>query len=98
MVDDYSWLRDPNWREVMRDPGRLDPEIRAYLEAENRYTETVLAEHTDLKRALVAEMRARIKEDDSTVPARDGAFAYFMRYRDGGQHPLVCRVPAAGGP
>lgn len=98
LVDDYSWLRDPNWREIMRDPGRLDPEIRAYLEAENRYTETVLAEHTDLKRALVAEMRARIKEDDSTVPARDGAFAYFVRYRDGGQHPLVCRVPAAGGP
>jgi oligopeptidase B len=33
LVDDYAWLRDPNWREVMRDPGRLDPAIRSYLEA-----------------------------------------------------------------
>jgi oligopeptidase B len=97
VVDDYAWLRDPNWRDVMRDPGRLDPEICSYLEAENRYAEVALAEHADLKRALVAEMRARIKEDDSTVPARDGQFAYFVRYRDGGQHPLVCRLPATGG-
>ena len=97
VVDDYGWLRDPNWRDVMRDPGRLDTEIRAYLEAENRYAEAALAGLADLKRALVAEMRARIKEDDSTVPARDGLFAYFVRYREGGQHPLVCRLPVIRG-
>lgn len=97
LTDEYAWLRDPNWREVMRDPGRLSPEIRAYLEAENAYAETNLAPLDDLKRKLVAEMRGRIKEDDSTVPARDGAFAYFLRYREGGQHPLLCREPAAGG-
>ncbi len=97
LVDDYAWLRDPNWRDVMRDPARLDQKIRSYLEAENRHAVAALAELADLKRSLVAEMRGRIKEDDSTVPARDGSFAYFMRYRDGGQHPLVCRLPAAGG-
>jgi oligopeptidase B len=42
-------------------------------------------------------MRGRIKEDDSTVPARDGPFAYYVRYRDGGQHPLLCRRPSDGG-
>ena len=47
---------------------------------------------------LVAEMRGRIKEDDSSVPQPDGAFAYFTRYREGGQHPLVCRQPRDGGP
>ncbi|HAC57794.1 MAG TPA: hypothetical protein DCF73_05505, partial [Rhodobiaceae bacterium] len=36
-VDDYAWLRDENWREVMRDPEVLDKDIRAYLEAENAY-------------------------------------------------------------
>jgi oligopeptidase B len=97
LVDDYAWLRDPNWREVMRDPGKLDPEIRRYLEAENAYAETNLAPLEDLKRALVSEMRGRIKEDDSTVPARDGPYAYFVRYREGGQHPLLCREPAQGG-
>jgi oligopeptidase B len=97
LVDDYAWLRDPNWREVMRDPGRLDPAIRSYLEAENRYAESRLAPLDELKRKLVAEMRGRIKEDDSTVPARDGPFAYYVRYRDGGQHPLLCRRPSDGG-
>lgn len=97
LTDDYAWLRADNWREVMRDPSALDAEIRAYLEAENAHAEAWLAPLAELKRALVAEMRGRIKEDDSTVPARDGPFAYFVRYREGGQHPLICRQPAAGG-
>lgn len=97
LVDDYAWLRDPNWREVMREPARLDPDIRAHLEGETRHAEAYFAEFAEFRRNLVAEMRARIKEDDSTVPARDGPFAYFVRYRDGGQHPLLCRMASAGG-
>ncbi|HXL67585.1 MAG TPA: S9 family peptidase [Xanthobacteraceae bacterium] len=97
LIDEYAWLRDPNWREVMRDPAKLDPAIRTYLEAENKYAEAGFAPYESLKRGLVAEMRARIKEDDSTVPAKDGDFTYFVRFRDGGQHPLFCRAPARGG-
>jgi oligopeptidase B len=97
LVDDYAWLRAANWREVMRDPSALDPEIRAYLAAENRYAEGAFKKTAALRKRLIAEMRGRIKEDDSTVPMRDGRFAYFMRYREGGQHPLMYRVPAAGG-
>jgi oligopeptidase B len=41
-------------------------------------------------------MKGRIKEDDASVPSPDGAFAYYLRYREGGQHPLVCRKPRAG--
>jgi len=98
LADDYAWLRDPNWRDVMRDPGKLDPEIRAFLDGENAYAKASLAPFDDLKQALIAEMRGRIKEDDSSVPSRDGPYAYSMRYRDGGQHPLLCRTPASGGP
>jgi oligopeptidase B len=98
LADDYAWLRDTNWREVMRDPAKLRPDIRAYLEAENNYVEAEFAPFDDLKRALVAEMRGRIKEDDSSVPSRDGPYAYSMRYREGGQHPLLCRTPSGGGP
>jgi oligopeptidase B len=98
LADDYAWLRDANWREVMRDPAKLDPQIRAYLEAENNYVEAAFAPSDGLKRALVAEMRGRIKEDDSSVPSRDGSYAYSMRYREGGQHPLLCRIPSGGGP
>jgi oligopeptidase B len=96
-VDDYAWLRAANWQEVMRDPAVLDPDIRAYLQAENAYTEAVMAGTEPLQAALFAEMKGRIKEDDSSVPAPDGAFAYYARFVTGGQHPLFCRVPVHGG-
>ncbi len=97
LVDDYAWLRDPNWREVVRNPKLLDRKIRAYLEAENRYSKAAFAKTAKLQKKLIAEMRGRVKEDDSTVPSRDGEYSYFTRYREGGQHPLVCRLPVKGG-
>src|SRR5712691_245683 len=97
LVDDFAWLRAANWQEVMRDPGKLDPEIRAYLAAENAYADRALADTTALQAALFAEMKGRIKEDDSTVPAADGRYAYYFRYREGGQHPVICRQDRQGG-
>jgi oligopeptidase B len=97
--DPYAWLRAENWQAVMRDPTLLAPDIRAHLEAENAYTEAKLAATRPLQEALFAEMKGRIKEDDSTVPSPDGPYAYFSRYVPGGQYPLVCRRrrPAEGG-
>src|SRR5215471_7374779 len=97
LTDDYAWLKDARWQEVLRDPALLDPDIRAYLEAENRHAEAVLGPTAALQKTLVAEMRGRIKEDDSSVPQTDGPFAYLSRYRDGGQHPLIGRTPRDSG-
>lgn len=97
VADDYAWLKDENWQAVLKNPALLDPDIRAYLEAENAYTETVLGQTAELQAKLVAEMRGRIKEDDSSVPAPDGPFAYFRKYREGGQHELIGRQPRDGG-
>jgi oligopeptidase B len=97
LTDDYSWLKAPNWQAVMRDPSELDPAIRAYLEAENAHADAVMAGTRALQDALFAEMKGRIKEDDASVPAPDGPYAYFRRYRQGGQHPVVCRMPRDGG-
>jgi oligopeptidase B len=96
--DDYAWLKDENWQEVLRDPSLLDADIRSYLEAENAYAERLLGHTAPLQKTLVAEMRGRIKEDDSSVPSPDGPFAYFRRYREGGQHELFARMPRNGGP
>jgi oligopeptidase B len=96
-VDDYAWLRAANWQAVMRDPAVLDSEIRAHLEAENAYTKAVMADTEALQERLFAEMKGRIKEDDASVPAPDGAFAYYTRYVTGAQHPLFCRKASAGG-
>ncbi|MTH97307.1 S9 family peptidase [Roseibium sp. RKSG952] len=96
-TDSYSWLRADNWQDVMRDPDVLDADIRTYLEAENAYQEAVMAPTRELQDQLFAEMRGRIKEDDSSVPSPDGPYAYGLKYVTGGQHPLFTRTPREGG-
>lgn len=96
-IDDYAWLRADNWQEVMRDPARLDPAIRAHLEAENAWAAQALHGTEHLQEELFTEMRGRIREDDSSVPAPDGPYAYATRYVAGGQHPLIVRTPRDGG-
>ena len=97
ITDDYAWLKDANWQEVLRNPSLLDPGIRAYLEAENAYAEERLGPTQALQKMLVAEMRGRIKEDDSGVPTPDGPFAYLWKFREGGQHQQIGRMPRGGG-
>ncbi|HEX5957430.1 MAG TPA: S9 family peptidase [Hyphomicrobiaceae bacterium] len=97
LVDEYAWLRADNWQEVMRDPGVLDQQIRAYLEAENAYAQAALADTQDLQAELFAEMKARIKEDDASVPTPDGGFEYYSSYATGGQYARLCRRPRNGG-
>lgn len=95
-TDAYSWLKDDNWQEVMKDPGLLQQDIRDYLEAENAFTQAQLVDPTQsLQDELFAEMRGRIKEDDSSVPAPDGPFAYYSFYRPGGEYAVFARKPAA---
>jgi oligopeptidase B len=91
-TDDYAWLRADNWREVMRDPALLAPDIRAYLDAENDYGAAAMADMEDLRQTLVKEMRGRIKEDDSSVPAPDGEYAYAVRYEESGEHPMIVQT------
>jgi oligopeptidase B len=95
--DDYAWLRADNWQEVMRDPSVLADDIRAYLEAENAYLEAQMAPTKALQDTLFAEMKGRIKEDDSSVPMPDGPYEYGLRYVTGGQHPILTRTPRGGG-
>ena len=97
LTDDYGWLRAANWQEVMRDPAVLDTQIRAHLEAENAYTDAALADTKDLQAQLFGEMKGRIKEDDSSVPSPDGAWAYASSYVIGGQYPRLIRTPRDGG-
>ena len=91
-TDDYAWLRANNWQEVMRDPEKLDGDIRAYLEAENAHTSTTMEDTIGLQETLFAEMKARIKEDDSSVPSPDGPWAYYMSFVTGGEYPLIGRM------
>ncbi|MCP2670993.1 S9 family peptidase [Maricaulaceae bacterium EIL42A08] len=93
-VDEYAWLRDDNWQQVMREPEVLAPDIRTMLEAENAYVGEVMSPLRGLQSRIYDEMRGRIKEDDSSPPERDGPFFYYVRYREGGQYPVYVRRPA----
>lgn len=92
-VDDYAWLKDDNWQQVLRDPSVVRADVRAHLEAENAYSQAMLAGTEALQAAMFAEMKGRIKEDDSSVPAPDGPWDYYVRYAIGAQHPIHARRP-----
>jgi oligopeptidase B len=81
-VDPYYWLRDDK---------REAPDVLAYLNAENAYAGAVLSPVQELEDTLFAEMRARIKEDDSSVPTFERGYWYYVRYEVGKQYPIYVR-------
>ena len=88
--DVYYWLRDDT---------RSDPDVLSYLKAENQYTETMLAPVQPLIDQLYAEIVARLKQDDATVPVRYRGYWYAVRYETGREYPIVVRradVPRSG--
>jgi oligopeptidase B len=81
-VDSYFWLRDDQ---------RKNPDVLAYLAAENHYTEAKLRHTEGLQTQLFTEMKARIKETDLSVPLRNGRYFYYARTEAGKQYPILCR-------
>jgi len=79
-IDNYYWLRE-----------RENPEVIAYLEAENAYRESVMKPTEALEQKLFDEMVGRIKQDDSSVPYRDNGYYYYSRYEEGKEYPVYCR-------
>lgn len=92
-VDDYAWMKDDNWQKVLRDPALIKAEVREHLTAENAYTKAMLASTEALQATMFEEMKARIKEDDASVPSPDGPWEYYSRYEKGAQHPIHARRP-----
>ena len=80
LVDNYFWLRD-----------KKNPEVRAYLEAENAYTDAVMKPTEPLQKKLYAEMLSHIKETDVEVPYKEGDYFYYSRTEAGKQYSIRCR-------
>lgn len=97
--DDYGWLRAKNWQEVIEDPKSVPPEISAYLRKENAFTAAAFEPLVALQKQLIAEMRGRMREDESEPPLKDGDFLYYERFRKRQQYPVFCRrrIGSAGG-
>ena len=79
-IDNYYWL---NQRE--------NPEVLAYLEAENAYKDAVMAHTEDFQEKLFQEIVGRIKQTDMSVPYKDQGYYHYTRYEEGGEYPIYCR-------
>lgn len=79
-IDNYYWLNE-----------RENPEVIAYLEAENQYAEACLKHTEPLQERLFKEMTGRIKQDDNSVPVRIRDYYHYIRYEEGKEYPIYCR-------
>lgn len=79
-IDNYYWLNE-----------RENPEVIAYLEAENNYTKTILKPTKQLQDKLFAELKGRIKESDESVPYKSNGYFYYNRFEAGKEYPIYCR-------
>ncbi len=85
--DDYAWMRD-----------KESPRVLDYLRAENDYTAAMMAGTEELQNQLYDEILSHIKEDDVSVPYRDGGWEYLVRTEKGLQYPRYCRRAVGSGP
>ena len=79
-IDNYYWLNE-----------RENPEVIAYLEAENQYAETCLKHTEPLQEQLFKEITGRIKQDDNSVPVKIRDYYHYTRYEEGKEYPIFCR-------
>lgn len=79
-IDNYYWLNDPE-----------NPDVIKYLTAENEYLSQVMAPVKPLQEKLFEEMKGRIKEQDESVPVKNGEYFYYVKYVEGGEYPIYCR-------
>src|SRR5262249_50514760 len=85
-IDDWFWLRE-----------RANPDVRAYLEAENAYTAAIMGPTAALQDRIYDEIASRVQQTDSSAPVPHGAFEYYHRTVEGSQYAIHCRRPRGGG-
>ena len=91
LTDDYYWLKDQSY------PTIDDAEILTHVKAENAYFEAQMAPQAQLTETIFQEMKGRVKEDDSSVPQKDGDYIYWSKFEEGAQYRKHYRKPVAGG-
>ena len=91
LSDPYFWLKDPRYPTVE------DKDVLAYVEAENGYFEANMQPLAGLTATILTELKGRIKQDDASVPVKDGAFEYWWLFETGAQYRTWLRRPTGGG-
>ena len=92
LPDNYAWIKQKNWQEVLKDPKKLNGEVANYLTEENAFVKEQLKENKQLETEIFQELKGRIKDKDSSVPLKDGAYYYFSEYEEGSEYPSFKRT------
>ena len=90
-IDNYYWMRLTDEQKNAKQPDEHTQKVIDYLNAENSYYDTITAHTKQFKEDLFQEMKARIKEDDESVPYKANGYFYITRYETGGQYPIYSR-------
>ena len=92
LPDNYAWIKQKNWQEVLKNPKKLNDEVANYLTEENAFVKEQLKENKQLETEIFQELKGRIKDKDSSVPLKDGAYYYFSEYEEGSEYPSFKRT------
>lgn len=91
LIDNYSWIKQKNWKEVILDPNKLNTPVKKYLDEENLFKEEQLKDIKDIEKKLFEELKSKIKNEDNSVPKKDGDYYYAYKYNKNSEYPIYYR-------
>ena len=89
--DNYSWVHQKNILEVLKDGSKLLPEVRDYLNEENKYTDFQLKDTSEIQKTLFKEIKGRIKLEDESLKYKDKAYEYWTKTPEKGNYSKKLR-------
>jgi oligopeptidase B len=91
LIDNYSWIKQKNWKEVILDPNKLNALVKKYLDEENLFKQDQLKDIKDIEKKLFEELKSKIKNEDNSVPKKDGNYFYSHKYKENSEYPIYYR-------
>ncbi|CAN1597970.1 PtrB Protease II [Candidatus Pelagibacterales bacterium] len=91
LIDNYSWIKQKDWKEVILNPNKLNAQVKKYLDEENLFKENQLKDIKDIEKKLFEELKSKIKNEDNSVPKKDGDYFYGYKYNKISEYPIYYR-------
>jgi oligopeptidase B len=91
LIDNYSWIKQKDWKEVILNPSKLNAQVKKYLDEENLFKEDQLKDIKDVEKKLFEELKSKIKNEDNSVPKKDGDYFYGYKYNKNSEYPIYYR-------
>ena len=95
LIDNYSWIKQKDWKEVILNPNKLNTQVKKYLDEENLFKENQLKDINDIEKKLFEELKSKIKNEDNSVPKKDGDYFYGYKYNKNSEYPIYYRKNTA---